>query len=163
MKDLPTDEEMEAGRARYREEQRGYAVSLRYDRNDDAFILALRSGSRLAIPRIAIEELRDVPSAELENVVLSPEGGAVCYAPFDIHISVPGLVRDVTGAADWLARGGSTKTPAKAQAARENGAKGGRPVEKTVTIEAKGDRLLEKEVIIEAKKGDARSKKRTTA
>lgn len=130
MKDLPTDEEMEAGRQRYLEEQRGYAVSLSYDRKEDTFVLALRSGSRLSIPRIAIEELRDVPSAELEKVVLSREGGAVCYAPFGIAISVPGLVRDATGAADWLARGGSRKTPVKARASRVNGKKGGRPRKK---------------------------------
>ena len=68
MKNLPTDEEMEAGRERYREEQRGYAVSLRYDRKEDAFTLALRSGSRLTIPRIAIEELRDATIAEIEQV-----------------------------------------------------------------------------------------------
>lgn len=127
MKDLPTDEEMEAGRERYREEQRGYAVSLRYDRKEDAFILALRSGARLTIPRIAIEELRDATIAELERVALSPSGGGIRCEPLDIDISVPGLVRDVTGAADWLARGGSTKTPAKGRAARKNGAKGGRP------------------------------------
>lgn len=127
MKNLPTDAEMAAGHARYREEQRGYAVSLRYDRNDDTFLLALRSGSRLTIPRSAIAELRDVSTEGIESVILSPEGGAVCYAPLDIAISVPGLVREMTGATGWLSRGGSTKTPAKAQAARKNGAKGGRP------------------------------------
>jgi hypothetical protein len=127
MNDWPTKEDREEANKRYLEIQRGYAVSLRYDRRQDAFILALRAGSKLTIPRIAIEELRDVKSSELDNVVLDDEGGAVCYEPFDIHISVPGLVRDMTGAADWLSRGGSSKTAAKLNAARTNGRKGGRP------------------------------------
>lgn len=127
MKDLPTDEEMLIGAERFRETQRGYALSLHYDREADAFIIGLRTGVRLTIPRIAVEELRDLTNAELEQVVLTPSGGGIRYAPLDLDISVPGLVRDMTGAADWLARGGSTKTPAKVQAARKNGAKGGRP------------------------------------
>jgi hypothetical protein len=127
MKDLPTDAEMEASAECFREAQRGYALTLRYDREADAFVLTLRTGSRLTIPRIALEELRDATNAQLEQVVLSRSGGSIHCAPLDIDISVPGLVRDMTGAADWLARGGSTKTPAKVQAARKNGAKGGRP------------------------------------
>jgi Protein of unknown function (DUF2442) len=130
MKDLPTDAEMEAGAARFRETQRGYALSFHYDRDADAFILGLRSGSRLTIPRIALEELRDATSAELDQVVLSHSGGTIRCEPLDIDTSVPGLVRDVTGAADWLARGGSRKTPTKARASRVNGKKGGRPHKK---------------------------------
>jgi hypothetical protein len=109
MKDLPTDAEMQAANERFREAQRGYALSLHYDREADAFMLGLRSGLRLTIPRIAIEELRDATSTELEQVILSPSGGGIRCEPLDIDISVPGLVRDLTGAAEWLVRGGSSK------------------------------------------------------
>ena len=142
MKVSLTDEAIEEASKHYSEIQRGYAVSLRYDRKQDAFILALRAGSKITIPRIAIEVLRDVKSSELDNVVLDDEGGAICYEPFDIHISVPGLVRDMTGAADWLARGGSSKTAAKLNAARTNGRKGGRPKNATVLANKKERRKV---------------------
>jgi len=131
MKALPTDAEMQAANERFRQAQRSYALSLHYDRESDVFVLGLRSGARLTIPRIAIEELRDATSAELEHVTLTASGGGIRCEPLDLDISVPGLVRDMTGSADWLARGGSRKTPAKTRAARKNGVKGGRPRKKS--------------------------------
>ncbi len=121
---------MQAAGERFRVLQRDYALSLRYDRVEDAFTLGLRSGVRLTIPRNAIEELRDATRRELEQVVLSANGGTIRCEPLDVDLSVPGLVRDITGAAEWLARGGSRKIPRKASAARANGKKGGRPRKK---------------------------------
>ena len=50
----------------------------------------------------------------------------------DADVYVPGLMAGALGSRAWMARelgaqGGRTSTPAKAAAARANGAKGGRP------------------------------------
>jgi hypothetical protein len=45
-----------------------------------------------------------------------------------VDYSVPGLVAGIFGTARWMAaRAGRAGSPAKAAAARANGAKGGRP------------------------------------
>jgi hypothetical protein len=127
MKDLFSDEAIEESRKRYLETQKSYAMSMRYVPRRDAFIFVMRAGATISIPRIAIQDLKDVPSDDIGNVTLEQDGGSIRYAPLDIDISVPGLVRDVTGAAVWLKRAVSSQTPAKAEAARRNGRMGGRP------------------------------------
>jgi hypothetical protein len=49
-------------------------------------------------------------------------------AALDIDLSIPGLLAGLFGTTAYIARrAGRTKSPAKASAARVNGAKGGRP------------------------------------
>lgn len=136
MKDMFSDEAIAEARKRGLETQKSYAVSMRYVPARDAFVFRMREGATVSIPRILITDLRDVPSSELEKVALSKSGGSIRYAPLDIDISVPGLIRIATGAADWLDRGRATKTPAKATASRLNGRKGGRPRKDRVTVAA---------------------------
>jgi hypothetical protein len=124
---LPSDAEMAAANARYRTTERGYAKSVKYRPGPDAFELGLRSGVTLVIPRGLIEEFKDATLGDLRAVTLTPSGSAITCEPLDVDISVPGIVREVTEAAPWLARAGSKKSPAKATAARTNGIKGGRP------------------------------------
>ena len=123
----PTDAEMKAATARYRETERGYATSVRYRQALDSFELSLRSGVTLLIPRALIEEFKAATPSDLRAVTLTPSGSATTCDPLDIDISVPGIVREVTEAAPWLALAGSAKSPAKTAAARTNGTKGGRP------------------------------------
>ena len=130
MRKLPTDAEMTAANEQFRAEQRGYATSLDYEKSVDSLVLSLRTGIKLTIPRNAIVELKDATQAELRKLVLSATGGTIHCEPLDVDISVPGLVRDLTGAADWLSRAGSKTTAAKSAAARSNGKLGGRPRKK---------------------------------
>jgi hypothetical protein len=118
MKVSLTDEAIEEASKHYSEIQRGYAVSLHYNRKQDAFVLTMRAGSKVVIPRIMIEEFRDVKSSELEKIVLDDTGGAICYEPFDMHISVPGLVSEVTGVAGWIPNADSSKPMAKPKPTR---------------------------------------------
>lgn len=55
--DWPTDAEMQEGRQRYLITQRTHAVSMRYDRNEDAFVLRMRAGGRLSVPRVLLHEV----------------------------------------------------------------------------------------------------------
>jgi hypothetical protein len=103
---LRYDAEMQAANERFREQSLGYALSLQYNRETDAFTLGLRSGVRLMIPRLVIDELRDATANELEHVALSPNGGTILCESLDVDIFVPGLVRDITARRIGLARGG---------------------------------------------------------
>jgi hypothetical protein len=124
---LPTDAEMKAANEQYRATERGYAKTIRYRPGPDAFELELRSGVTLVIPRGLIVEFEHATASDLRAVTLTPSGSTITCEPLDVDISVPGIVRELTEAASWLARAGSRKTPEKAAAARANGAKGGRP------------------------------------
>jgi hypothetical protein len=124
---VPTDAELKAANERYRIGERGYASSLRYRPGPDAFELGLRSGVTLVVPRALIVEFEHATPSDLRAVTLTPSGSTITCEPLDVDISVPGIVRELTEAASWLARAGSRKTPEKAAAARANGAKGGRP------------------------------------
>jgi hypothetical protein len=136
MKDLPTDEEMEEARKRYLETQKSYAISLRYDPRKDVFVLVMRAGAMLLIPRIAIEELCDVPSSDIGNIVLDQDGCSIRYAPFDVDISVPGLVCAVTGAYVWHECGEGGQTPEKATVSSANKRKHGGPRKDRSTVSA---------------------------
>lgn len=73
----------------------------------------------------------DVTGEDLAQVTLSPSGDGLHWDALDVQLSVPGLLLDALGAgslAQELARrGGRSTSEAKADAARRNGAKGGRP------------------------------------
>ena len=66
----------------------------------------------------------------------SPAGLGLHWPRFDADVYVPGLMAGALGSRTWMARqlgaqGGRASTPAKAAAARANGAKGGRPRKRT--------------------------------
>jgi hypothetical protein len=64
----------------------------------------------------------------LAQVELIGGGYGIGWDELDEHVTVPGLLNGVFGAAKWMALlAGKTASPAKAAAARSNGAKGGRP------------------------------------
>jgi hypothetical protein len=69
---------------------------------------------------------------ELSTVEVDGVGFNLHWPSLDVDLYVPALVSGVFGTRDWMTRqlarvAGQTKSPAKAAAARSNGAKGGRP------------------------------------
>lgn len=88
------------------------------------------------MPVGAIGEIAHVPLAKLRDVVASPLGDGLIFDELDVAIYVPGLIRDLFGAAFAGAlgkHGGRARTAAKGAAARKNGQKGGRPRKQPVT------------------------------
>jgi hypothetical protein len=64
----------------------------------------------------------------LAAVEILGNGYGLHWEALDADISVPGLLAGIFGTKAYMARlAGRTKSPAKAAAARANGAKGGRP------------------------------------
>lgn len=112
--------------------QGGYAVSARYDARARRVVVELNSGVVLAVPARLIEGLVDAVSADLTHIEVSPAGTGLYWPALDVDVYVPALMLGVLGSRQWMAAqlgtvGGRSRTDAKAQAARENGRKGGRP------------------------------------
>lgn len=68
-----------------------------YSRARDEVRLVLDSGTSVTIPRKAIAELRALPQSHMRELELMDEGHAIALDLDDVHIYVPGLVRDMTG------------------------------------------------------------------
>jgi hypothetical protein len=102
----------------------------RYDVDSGNLVLDLHNGAHVALPVSAIGELRGHPASELVEVEVSPARDGLLWRSIDVGISAPGLLTDFFGSAVHArlgSVGGRRVTAVKARAARNNGAKGGRP------------------------------------
>ena len=77
--------------------ERPWGTSVSYNRARDEVRLVLDSGTSVAMPRAAIAELRALPQSHMRELELIDEGRALALELDDVHIYVPGLVRDLTG------------------------------------------------------------------
>ncbi|HET9638912.1 MAG TPA: DUF2442 domain-containing protein [Allosphingosinicella sp.] len=125
-----TREELAAARARgrLRRATEPHATSARYDRKSDRIVVELDSGATFTFPPRLAEGLSEATSDELADIELLGDGFGLHWEQLDVDYTVPGLVNGIFGTARWMAaRAGRATSPAKAAAARANGAKGGRP------------------------------------
>jgi hypothetical protein len=106
-------------------------TAVRYLPRRDAIELVFVSGGAVIVPRILIPELADAPTDVLKQLTVSAAGDAVTCRAADVDIDAAGLVEAVFGArllaAAFGRRGGRQTSKAKIKASRANGAKGGRP------------------------------------
>jgi hypothetical protein len=128
-----TDEQIAKAKAAMEEKRAaGHATAARYDAASERLIVSIHNGVELAIPVRLIEDLSDADPADLSEIEITPSGLGLHWPRLDADIYVPGLLSGVFGTRRWMAaqlgaQGGRSSTPAKAAAARANGAKGGRP------------------------------------
>jgi hypothetical protein len=92
----------------------------------------LNTGVQLAFPTKLAEGLAGASPDNLAAIEISPAGLGLHWPQRDADIYVPALLQGIFGSKNWMARelgakGGRSRTTAKAAAARENGRKGGRP------------------------------------
>jgi hypothetical protein len=143
-----TDEEIveriAAARAR-EEEDRGSglrAAKAFYDPINELVMIETTRGFRWGIPRARIPALRTASADDLVQLTMSPAGDGLHWETLDVQLSVPGLLVDALGAGtlakELARRGGLSTSEAKAEAARRNGAKGGRPSSKSPRSHAGG-------------------------
>ena len=76
---------------------RPWGTSVSYSRLRDEIRLVLDSGTCVVMPRKAIAELRALPQSHMRELELIADGEALALELDDVHIYVPGLVRDMTG------------------------------------------------------------------
>jgi hypothetical protein len=110
------------------------AVSARYDRGKKRIVMELSNGCIFGFPAATMPALTGMSEAQLARVTVSPAGSGLIWEAEDVDLSVPGLLLSSVGTAEGMRilarKGGRAMSPAKAKAARANGAKGGRPRKK---------------------------------
>ncbi len=125
-----TDEELQRARERGEElwatEPRASAA--RYDRKSGRVVIDLTNGSTFMFPARLAQGLTDASDDDLAQITLMGEGYALHWETINEGFTVPGLLAGLFGTRKYMAQlAGRAKSPAKAAAARANGAKGGRP------------------------------------
>jgi hypothetical protein len=94
-------------------------------------LVGLNIRRRLVLPIEDLQGLGEASHEQLANYELLGRGTGIRFPDLDVDLYVPALIEGVYGNRRWMAqlgrKGGRAKTAAKRQAARANGAKGGRP------------------------------------
>jgi len=123
---LDIDDALARGRNTRASEPR--ALSARFDARNGRMIVELTNGCTFAFPPRLVQGLEDAGDSDLSAVEILGAGYGLHWEPLDVDISVPGLLAGIFGTKSHMARqAGKATSAAKAEAARANGAKGGRP------------------------------------
>lgn len=129
-----TDAQAEGAEARGRAmlESEPRAVAARYSRKTGRVTVDLANGCAYVFPTELVQELSDASPDALVDVEVDGAGFNLHWPKLDADLYVPALVAGVFGTRDWMSKAmarqaGRKTSPAKAAAARSNGAKGGRP------------------------------------
>jgi len=102
------------------------ALDAHFDAGQGRLVINLTNGCTLAVPTELCQGLAGANPADLAQVEVV--GSGLHWPTLDVDLSVPGLVGGLFGSRNHMARlAGRTRSPAKAAAARANGALGGRP------------------------------------
>lgn len=129
-----TDAAFAAAEARGREmlQSEPRAASVHYDRETGRVVIDLTNGCTYAFPTDLVQDLRGAGDDDLAVIVIDGLGFDLYWPTLDVDLYVPTLVAGVFGTREWMVKelarkAGQATSPAKAAAARANGAKGGRP------------------------------------
>jgi hypothetical protein len=124
--DAAIDAALERGRIVRRHEPR--AATARYDRESQRVVVELTNGCTFAFPPHLAQGLGQASADQLAQVEILGTGYGLHWEALDVDLAVPDLLAGLFGTKSYMARrAGQTRSPAKAAAARANGAKGGRP------------------------------------
>ena len=112
--------------------EKGHATAARYDHKANRLIVSLHNGVELTVPVHLIQDLADAAPGQLSTIEITPSGLGLHWPDIDADVYVPGILAGTFGTKSWMAsvmgeKGGRVRSEAKAEAARENGRKGGRP------------------------------------
>lgn len=124
--DAQIDAALAQGRATRQHEPRASAGH--YDPQLNQVIVALTNGCTFSFPPHLAPDLQGATPEQLVQVEILGAGYGLHWEALDADLSVPGLLAGLFGTRSHMARqAGRATSPAKAAAARANGAKGGRP------------------------------------
>ena len=136
-----TNEDVDAANRRAVQTQATHAVAtaVRYDGRRKRIVLRLDSGVELVFAPHLAHGLEGACTADLADAQISPSGLGLHFPALNADLYLPTLLEGLFGSRRWLAvqngrAGGKAQSLAKAQAARSNGARGGRP-KKPVSVE----------------------------
>ncbi|HEV2562270.1 MAG TPA: DUF2442 domain-containing protein [Rhizomicrobium sp.] len=124
--DAEIDAALARGKAKNETEPR--AQSVRFDRDVRKIVVTFTNGSEFSFPPELAQGLSGATDEQLGAIRILGKGHGLHWEALDTDLTVPGLVDQVFGTRKFMAQqAGKAKSAAKAAAARENGAKGGRP------------------------------------
>ena len=124
--DAVIDVALERGKIARQREPR--AATARYDRERDRIVVELTNGCTFAFPPHLAQGLENATADQLARVEILGAGYGLHWEALDVDLTVPDLLAGLLGTKRHMARhAGRASSPAKAAAARANGAKGGRP------------------------------------
>lgn len=108
------------------------ARAARYDRRSGRVVVDLDNGCAFAFPARLAEGLEDASDDDLADVDVLGLGYGLHWERLDVDLAVPGLLAGLFGTKAWMdrlraAQAGRATSEKKAEAARRNGRKGGRP------------------------------------
>lgn len=126
LSDAEIDAALERGhRARMSEPR---AASARYDRAVGRVVIELANGCTFSFPPGLAQGLENATEDQLADLELIGSGYGLHWEALDTDLSLPGLLAGMLGTKAYMARrAGQATSAAKAEAARANGARGGRP------------------------------------
>ena len=126
LSDRIIDAALERGRLARETEPR--AAVARYDAQARRIVVELTNGCTFAFPPAMAQSLEHATDAQLEEIEILGQGYGLHWEALDVDLSLPGLMAGIFGTKAYMARrAGQVTSPAKANASRINGAKGGRP------------------------------------
>jgi hypothetical protein len=134
-------------RAAQRQARTPKAVNVRYDREQGRVVIDLSTGLAVAFPPNRAQGLAGARPADLSEIEITPSGYGLHFPKLDADLWLPALLEGVFGSRAWMAarlgaQGGKARSAAKANAARANGALGGRPRKVKVHIGVPGKRAM---------------------
>lgn len=128
-----TREQFEAASDRGAERMRGpRAESVHYDAGRNRVVVRLTTGVEIGFAPRDAEGLQHAAIEDLKVIEIQEFGLGIHFPKLDADLYLPALLEGVLGSKRWMAAqlgatGGRARTAAKAEAARANGARGGRP------------------------------------
>jgi hypothetical protein len=107
------------------------AADVSFDPATGKVTVDLTNGCAFSFPARLVQGLEAASDEDLAAVELLPRGRGLRWEGLDVDISLSGLLNGIFGTRSHMARLAGRKTSrTKAEAARTNGAKGGRPRKK---------------------------------
>jgi hypothetical protein len=104
------------------------ATGVRYDAPAERVVVEFGNGCEVAFPVALVPGTGGATRADLEAVELHADGEAIAWEALDAGADVRGLLLAAFDVRSWAAAYlGASRSPAKAEAARRNGRRGGRP------------------------------------
>lgn len=108
------------------------ATAARFHPDSRSLVVSLANGVTVSLPVDMIEGLHGTRDDEIAHVEIEGGGTGLYWPALDFDTLVLPLIAGITGTEKWLAArlgamGGASKSEAKADAARRNGRRGGRP------------------------------------
>lgn len=104
------------------------ASAARFDVKRRLVVVELSNGCSFSFPPALAQGLEGAGDDELAAVEVLGSGTGLHWEKLDVDLLMPGLLTGLFGTRSHMARvAGRVSSPAKAAAARRNGARGGRP------------------------------------